>query len=321
MLRHVQQFELERVRAEPSHIVEIEKLSGAIADMANGLSAFRKYIPADLVRTLVAQGVAVRPGGTVRPMTVLFADIAGFTGLSERMGERVVPLLTSYFDVMAHEIHAHGGTIDKFIGDSVMAFWGAPLDDPDHAPSACRAALACQRALRAAKLVDDDGRAIKVRIGINSGNMLVGNIGSEIRLNYTVIGDAVNIASRLEAANKQYGSDIMIGEETRRLAGDHIHARELDRLMVYGRIGSLTIYELLGTLDRSASKPDWIALYHAGLAAYRARNFAGAIGFFQMLLAVREWDRPAEMMIERCRQFLATPPAADWDGSFAMESK
>ena len=320
-LGHVQRFELDKVRAEPSHIAEVERLSNAIADMANGLSAFRKYIPADLVRTLIAQGVEARPGGNVRTMTVLFADIAGFTGLSERMGERVVPLLASYFDVMAREIHAHGGTIDKFIGDSVMAFWGAPLDNPDHALAACRAALACQRALRGAKIADDCGRAIKVRVGINSGNMLVGNFGSEVRLNYTVVGDAVNIASRLETANKQYGSDIMIGEETRRLAGDGIYARELDRLMVYGRIGSLAIHELLGAQDGSAAKPEWIALYQAGLEAYRARNFAGAIGFFQMLLTLRESDRPAQMMIERCRRFLATPPVPDWDGSFAMEAK
>ena len=222
---------------------------------------------------------------------------------------------------MSREIHAHAGTIDKFIGDSVMAFWGAPLDNPDHALAACRAALACQRALRAARLVDDNGRAIRVRIGINSGDMLVGNIGSDIRLDYTVIGDAVNIASRLEAANKQYGSDIMIGEETRRLSGERIYVRELDRLMVYGRVGNLAIYELLGILDPSAAKPEWIALYHAGLEAYRARNFAGAIGFFQMLLTVREWDQPAQTMIERCRQFLAVPPAPDWDGSFAMEAK
>jgi adenylate cyclase len=160
-----------------------------------------------------------------------------------------------------------------------------------------------------------------VRIGVNSGTMLVGNIGSETRLNYSVVGDAVNVASRLEAANKQYGSEIMIGEETCRLAGDRIYVRELDRLMVYGRLGSLTIYELLGMEDRSVARPEWIALYDAGLSAYRDRNFAGAIGLFQMLLTLREWDRPAHMMIERCRRFLATPPGPEWDGSFAMEAK
>ena len=156
---------------------------------------------------------------------------------------------------MSREVSGHGGTIDKFIGDAVMAFWGAPAANPDHAVDACRAALACQRQLRASGLADDAGRPLKVRIGINSGSMLVGNIGSEFRLNYTVIGDAVNVASRLEGANKEYGTDIIIGEETRRLAGDRICVREIDRLMVYGRSGGLAIYELLdcGTKRRPGS--------------------------------------------------------------------
>jgi adenylate cyclase len=192
--------------------------------MANGLAAFRKYLPADLVKLLASAGVEARPGGSVRPMTVLFVDIAGFTGLSERLGDRIVPLLGTYFDAMSREIQAEAGTIDKFIGDAVMAFWGAPAENPDHALAACRAALACQHAIRTLGLTDDQGRPLRVRIGINSGSMLVGNIGSDVRLNYTVIGDAVNVASRLEGANKQYGTDIIIGEETRRLAGDRILA-------------------------------------------------------------------------------------------------
>lgn len=320
-LKHVERFELDQVRRHPSRITELANLSGAIADMAAGLAAFRKYIPADLVRTLVSEGVEPRPGGSMRTLTVLFADIAGFTGLSERLGDRIVPLLSSYLDTMSREVSAHDGTIDKFIGDAVMAFWGAPAANADHAVDACRAALACQEALRASGLTDDRGEPLKVRIGINSGTMLVGNIGSEFRLNYTVIGDAVNVASRLEGANKEYGTDIIIGEETRALAGDRIKVRELDRLMVYGRAGGLAIYELLGVVEPGAEPPHWVALYESGLAAYRARDFTGAVALFQKLLAVRPSDQPARIMIERCNQFLAAPPGPDWEATNAMKTK
>jgi adenylate cyclase len=320
-LKHVERFELDQVQRHPSRIAELENLSSAIADMAGGLAAFRKYIPADLVKMLVREGVEPRPGGSIRTLTVLFADIAGFTGLSERLGDRIIPLLSGYLDTMSREVSAYGGTIDKFIGDAVMAFWGAPAANADHAVDACRAALACQSALRAPGQTDDEGQPLKVRIGINSGEMLVGNIGSEFRLNYTVIGDAVNVASRLEGANKEYGTDIIIGEETRRLAGDRIHARELDRLMVYGRIGGLAIYELLAVAEPGAKPPTWVALYDSGLAAYRAGDFAGAAMFFQKLLAVRASDQPARIMLERSSQFLKSPPGADWDATHTMKVK
>src|SRR5205085_7918787 len=163
----------------------------AIGDMAQGLAAFRKYIPADLVKRLVSDGNGARLGGAVKTMSVMFVDLAGFTGMSERLGDRIIPLLSRYFDAVSAQIQNQGGTIDKFIGDAVMAFWGAPASNPDHAVDACRAALACQRATRLSGLTDDRGHALGVRIGINSGEVLVGNIGSEVRLNYTVIGDAV----------------------------------------------------------------------------------------------------------------------------------
>ena len=320
-LKHVERFELDRVRRHPSRVVELANLSTAIADMAGGLAAFRKYIPADLVRTLLREGVEARPGGSVRPLTVMFADIAGFTGLSERLGDRITPLLSSYLDSVSREVSVHGGTIDKFIGDAVMAFWGAPMANPDHAVDACSAALACQQALRASGLADDYGRPVKVRIGINSGDMLVGNIGSEVRLNYTVIGDAVNVASRLEGANKQYGTEIIIGEETRRLAGDRILVRELDRLVVYGRAGGLAIYELVGIAEPGAEPPRWVALYESALAAYRARDFARAINLFREVLAAKPSDEPARIMVARCGEFLASPPGKDWEATNAMKVK
>ena len=280
-IKHVERFDLDKVERHPSRLSEIENLSGAIADMAQGLAAFRKYIPADLVKLLISEGTEARLGGDIRFMTVMFVDLAGFTGMSERMGSRIIPLLSRYFDSVSAQVQTHGGTIDKFIGDAVMAFWGAPKANAQHAVDCCRAALACQRAVRDAGLVDDAGRPVKIRIGINSGDMLVGNIGSEVRLNYTVIGDAVNIASRLESTNKQYGSDIIIGPETRRLAGDNIVVRELDRLAVYGRAGGLQIYELLGMTGEATRSSGWVEHYEAGLAAYRAQDFAGAIDHFK----------------------------------------
>ena len=320
-IRHVERFDLDKVQRHPSRLTEIENLSGAIGDMAQGLAAFRKYIPADLVRRLVSDGNGAKLGGAVRPMSVLFIDLAGFTGMSERLGEGIIPLLSRYFDSVSAQIQQHGGTIDKFIGDAVMAFWGAPAPNPDHAVDCCRAALACQRAVEAAGLLDDGDVPVKIRIGINSGDMLVGNIGSEVRLNYTVIGDAVNIASRLESTNKVYGSTIIIGPETRRLAGDRIVVRELDRLAVYGRAGGLQIFELLGMADEAAGCPDWVAAYEAGLASWRAREFERAIGDFERAAALRKSDAASAVMIERCRQQLENPSGEEWDGTTVARTK
>ena len=320
-IRHVERFDLDKVQRHPSRLTEIENLSGAIGDMAQGLAAFRKYIPADLVKRLISDGNGARLGGAVRPMTVMFVDLAGFTGMSERLGDRIIPLLSRYFDSVSVQIQNQGGTIDKFIGDAVMAFWGAPAANPDHAVDCCRAALACRRAVEQMGLVDDRGQPIKIRIGINSGDMLVGNIGSEVRLNYTVIGDAVNIASRLEGTNKTYGSTIMIGPETRRLAGDRIVVRELDRLAVYGRAGGLQVYELLGMTGEFSDALDWVACYEAGLAAWRARDFAAAIGAFERVLSIRKDDAASAVMIERCRQQLENPAGEEWDGTTVARTK
>jgi adenylate cyclase len=320
-IRHVENFALDKVRRHPSRLAEISSLSGAIAEMAAGLSAFGKFIPADLVRSLLSQGVEAKPGGSMQELTVMFIDVAGFTGLSERMGDRVVPLLSRYLDAASEVIVANGGTIDKFIGDAVMAFWGAPTAQQDHAVRCCRAALACRKAIEAAGVKDDQGHPLQIRIGINSGRMLVGNIGSELRLNYTVIGDAVNVASRLESANKQYGTLILIGGETRRLIRDAFIIREIDSIVVYGRTEGLAVFELIGPAEVSGENTGWIAGYEEGLASYRRRDFSGAITHFEAVLSGRPQDRPASVLLERCKRLQQSGVNEEWSSVATLKAK
>ncbi len=324
-LRHIEGFRLDQISRVSSPLRELDDLSAAMMQMAQGLTSFQKYLPTELVRTLVSQGIEAKPGGQQQTLTVLFADLAGFTSLSERLGAEVVPVLTRYLSSASDAIARESGTIDKFIGDAVMAFWGAPKTIEYHAEAACRAALACREALAQIRVPEAEGRtsALHLRIGINTGAMLVGNIGSEERLNYTVIGDAVNLASRLEAVNKVYGTEIIIGEATRRAAGAAIRVRELDTVAVYGRIGATAIFELLAMAEAIGAEADpWIARYEAGLAAYRGRRWVEAIAAFEAVIAARPGgDPPAAMLLARCRQFLTEPPPADWAAVTVMGAK
>lgn len=321
-IRHVENFALDRVRRHPSRLAEISSLSNAIAEMAAGLSSFRKFIPADLVQMLLRRGIEARPGGSIQDLTVMFIDVAGFTGLSERLGDRVIPILSKYLDITSEAIVANDGTIDKFIGDAVMAFWGAPTAQTNHALLCCRAALACRGAIETSGLSDDQGAPLQIRIGINSGRMLVGNIGSELRLNYTVIGDSVNVASRLEGANKQYGTQILMGVETKRRVGDAFVTREIDNIAVYGRAEGLAVYELVGLADDlGGERVAWITYYEAGLSRYRGRDFAGAIVDFEAVLREKPGDRPAQLLLDRCRRFLQSGVDEDWQPVAALSTK
>jgi adenylate cyclase len=234
-----------------------------------------------------------------------------------------VPLLSKYLDLLTEQIVIQGGTIDKFIGDAIMAFWGAPTAQQDHALMCCQAALACRRVIETSGLTDDRGGPLQIRIGINSGRMLVGNIGSELRLNYTVIGDAVNVASRLEGANKIYSTQILIGEETHRLARNGIVAREVDSIAVYGREEGFVAYELVGLageVDAERQRASWIVRYEQGLAKYRSRDFAGAILEFTLVTDDRGHDRPSELMLERCKT-LQQGTNQEWRPIAALKSK
>jgi adenylate cyclase len=314
-LKHIESFELENVVRLSSPLRELDNLSAALTQMSRGLASFQKYIPTTLVRTLVARGVEARPGGRQEVLTVLFTDIVGFTGLSERLGDAIVPVLSEYLELASATVAGHNGTIDKFIGDAVMAFWGAPRPNDRHAIEACAAALDFRRSLRQrrAEVARKDMPPLRIRVGINTGRMLVGNIGSSERLSYTVIGDAVNVASRLEAVNKLYGTEILIGENTREAAGAAILIRRLDTVTVYGRMQEGAIYELLGMADEGSAEPSaWVDAYEAGLDAYARRNWAGAIELFRAAIATRGGDRPSEIFIERCHNYLASPPPEDW---------
>ncbi|MDP5220822.1 adenylate/guanylate cyclase domain-containing protein [Ruegeria sp. 2205SS24-7] len=311
-LGKIERFDVERIARRPSRLSELANLSAATASMAAGLSAFRKYVPTDLVRMLVAEGIKIQPGGDMRQVSVLFCDVTGFTGLSEKLGPRIVQLMEPFFSAASAAISHNGGTIDKFIGDAVMAFWGAPRKDIKHAENACRAALDLLAAVEASGIQDDAGNPLRVRIGLNSGEALVGNIGSEQRLNYTAIGDVVNVASRLEGANKDYGTLILIGPETRRQAADTIVVRELDTLTVFGRIEELVVYELIAMADEFDGSRAWIETYEQGLAHYRAGRFEEAIGAFETADRARNGDPASVAMMSRAQVLLDRPPAEDW---------
>jgi adenylate cyclase len=323
-LKHIESFELDNIARLSSPLRELDNLSAALTQMSRGLASFQKYIPTALVRSLVARGVEARPGGQQQVLTVLFTDIAGFTGLSERLGDAIVPVLSEYLELASTAVSRHHGTIDKFIGDAVMAFWGAPAPNPRHAVEACAAALECRARLhqRSAAVERDGGVPLQIRIGINTGRMLVGNIGSSERLSYTVIGDAVNVASRLEAVNKLYGTEILIGEETRAAAGAAILVRRIDIVSVYGRRQAGAVYELLGMAHHSAlAPPSWVETYEAGFEAYARRDWTTAIELFRDVIAARGEDRPSELFLERCRGYLECAPPEHWTGVSSLSEK
>ena len=313
-LRLVQRFELENIPHRPSRLAEIDQLSAAIARMAAGLADFAKFIPTELVRRLVASGMRAEPGGERRELTVLFADLAGFTSLSERLGDRVVPIVSQFLELASQAVETEGGTVDKFIGDAVMAFWGAPSPDADQALHACRAALALADAMAAAQGRGEPLGELRVRIGLHTGPAIVGNVGSTRRLNYTALGDTVNLAARLEGVNKVYGTTILLSAATATAAGAAIVTREIDTVAVYGRNEGVRLYELLGRAGTAPSPTD--ARYADALARYRAGHFADAAA-----LVAKRPDGPSRWLAARCRALAADPPAAGWQPVPQLDAK
>ena len=243
-LRHVERFSLDGVRYAPTFLSELNDFSLALKHMAGGLSAFAKYMPLDVVQPLISGGVEPRPGGHLREVTVMFADLPGFTELTETLGPGVEPHLTSFLTIAVAAVHAEGGTVDKFIGDAVMAIWNAPSAVPDHALRACRAAAAIRTAMHALPAISPDRDAIRVRIGINTGTALVGNVGSAERLSYTAIGDTVNLASRLVGTAKEHYVEIVLSEMTLEQTAGRLATRPLGIAMVRGKTIAVPIHTL-----------------------------------------------------------------------------
>ncbi len=285
--------------------------------------AFGLYLPPAVVDRLVASNAPPALGGEIRELTVLFSDIVDFTAISEKLSpQSLVAFLNDYFSIMTGIIEAHGGFVDKYIGDAVVAMFGAPLPDPDHARHAVEAALVCQARLdylRGGFGLPGDA-AVATRIGINSGEMLVGNIGSERRFNYTVMGDAVNLASRLEGANTLFRTRILISDRTRELCGDAIEAREIDTVRVVGREKPVTLFEPITDCDDEERKTgDRLATYKQALTNYRAGRFETAEKLFSALAAAG--DGPAAAFLKRIQELKSATISDDWDGVTNLDSK
>jgi adenylate cyclase len=282
--------------------------------------AFQHYLAPEVVDELCRDPSKVALGGERRPITAFFSDIAGFTTLSERMDPaELVAFLNEYLTAMTDLILEEGGAIDKYEGDAIIAMFGAPLAQADHADRALRAAIRCQERLAElrAQWQRQGKPVLSMRIGLNSGIAVVGNMGSTRRFDYTMMGDTVNLASRLEGANKIYGTDVLIGEETARLLeGKGFLLREVDRVRVKGKANPIRIFS-----PEASSRSEQVRLFHEGLRNYRERRWREARESFERGLSLDPQDGPAKIYLERCMEYERVPPPPTWDGVFQMTEK
>jgi adenylate cyclase len=279
--------------------------------------AFRHYLSGDVIEKILRDPKHLELGGEKRELTIMFTDLAGFSSFSERLGPvELTALLNDYLSEMTDIIMDEGGTLDKYEGDAIIAFWNAPLAQADHAARACRAALRCQR--RLAELRDTyqqrTGASLRMRVGLNTGEVVVGNMGSRKRFNYTILGDAANLASRLEGANKAFGTETMVSGSTWQLAAAEFRARKLADLRVVGRKTAVPVYELTGFATEAA--PAAWETFVAGLARFREGKFAEAGQLFEQLPD----DPAARSYARRCAELSAHPPAS-WDGVWGLTEK
>jgi class 3 adenylate cyclase/CHASE2 domain-containing sensor protein len=280
--------------------------------------SFGLYLAPAVIDRMLASSRLPELGGEARTVTIYFSDVAGFSTLTERMAPaEVVALMNVYLSAMTEIIESEGGFVDKYIGDAIVAVFGAPLDDAEHAAHAVHAALRCQERLAEMNRTVDIFRATPLgqRIGLNSGEVLVGNMGSQRRFNYTVMGDAVNLASRLEGANKFFGTGILASEITRQMAGDIVAWREIDSIRVKGRAQPVRVYQPVDPAQAMHQRAAFAA-YAAGLQNWRAGAFSEAADLF-----AAAGDKPGSLFALRARRMADAPLPATWDGVNVLDEK
>ncbi len=323
-MEKIKNFKYDSDKAIPTSIEEIGGMVSSFDSMKMGLNNFQKYVPTKLVNQLIAGGELATVGGQKKELTLFFSDIQNFTNISESVDpEDLVIQMNDYFSAISNTIIDNDGTLDKYIGDAVMAFWGAPAENPNHAECACRSALICQELIfnLCHKWRVEGKPVFMTRMGIHTGPAVVGNMGYEKRINYTAIGDSVNLASRLEGINKFYGTKITISQDTYKQVNGKFHTRMLDRITVKGKSQPVHIFELLaenGKLNKNALK--FYQVYEAGLKCYFAQDWDKAIACFKKMLSLKE-DKPASLMLERCEEFKKNPPPEDWNGVHEFAQK
>lgn len=322
----IKNFDLSASEEIHSHIKEVSTLASGIQSMRSGLKSFQKYVPADLVRQLISQHESAKLGGEKKKIAIFFTDIKDFTSISEAMTPEILMRhLCVYFDHLSRIINAQHGTIDKYIGDAIMAFWGSPLEDTAQSLHACMAALEIQKRLAElnASWQNQNKPMLPTRIGIHTGEAIVGNLGSSERLNYTAIGDTINVGSRLETINKVYGTNIIVSEQVKDEVGDLFFMRELDHITVKGKTESTLIFELVA---QKGEKGDRVleahcALFSEALSHYQQQNWDHAISLYSTALKSNPNDSVAKLFIERCQLLKQNPPPKDWDGVWRFTQK
>lgn len=323
--RRIQELDFTERPLPRTDVIEVAELAGSIEQVKRGLRSFEKLVPSEYARYLITSGQEARLGGAKQRLTVSFADLVGFTALSETVApEELGKILEEYLDVLSAEVLRTHGTIDKYNGDDVMAFWGAPAALKDHALAACQSALAMRDTLiRLYPEWQERGiPRLGVSCGIVTGDMIVGNVGSRERMNYTVIGDAVNLASRLQGLNRFYGTELLIADSTQREVDREVLTRLLDWVIPVGKEHVVAIYELIAMREKATENQVALAQrFEAGMALYRERKWDEAMRKFEEVYLIAPNDGPTRVLIDRCRRYKESPPEEEWQGAFRVGFK